>query len=78
MGFGGVTAGDVIEVTGIGTRFAEADCSSWEPEYTFSFPPARAKSCATPPTASVRFRRAGATTVFTRLPAAQTTMTPAS
>lgn len=28
-------------VLGAGTRFAEADCSSWEPEYTFSFPPAR-------------------------------------
>ena len=28
-------------VFGVGTRFAEADCSSWEPEYTFSFPPAR-------------------------------------
>jgi len=28
-------------VIGLGTRFAEADCSSWEPEYTFSFPPSR-------------------------------------
>jgi acetolactate synthase I/II/III large subunit len=28
-------------VFGLGTRFAEADCSSWEPEYTFSFPPSR-------------------------------------
>ncbi len=28
-------------VLGLGTRFAEADCSSWEPEYTFSFPPAK-------------------------------------
>ena len=28
-------------VFGAGTRFAEADCSSWEPEYTFSFPPSR-------------------------------------
>jgi acetolactate synthase-1/2/3 large subunit len=28
-------------VFGAGTRFAEADCSSWEPEYTFSFPPAK-------------------------------------
>ncbi len=28
-------------VIGLGTRFAEADCSSWEPEYTFSFPPAK-------------------------------------
>ncbi len=28
-------------VFGAGTRFAEADCSSWEPEYTFSFPPSK-------------------------------------
>jgi acetolactate synthase-1/2/3 large subunit len=28
-------------VFGLGTRFAEADCSSWESEYTFSFPPSR-------------------------------------
>lgn len=28
-------------VMGVGTRFAEADCSSWDPEFTFSFPPAR-------------------------------------
>jgi len=28
-------------VFGVGTRFAEADCSSWEPEYTFSFPPSK-------------------------------------
>ena len=28
-------------VFGAGTRFSEADCSSWEPEYTFSFPPTR-------------------------------------
>jgi len=28
-------------VLGLGTRFAEADCSSWEPEYTFSFPPTK-------------------------------------
>lgn len=28
-------------VFGLGTRFAEADCSSWESEYTFSFPPAK-------------------------------------
>jgi acetolactate synthase I/II/III large subunit len=28
-------------VLGLGTRFAEADCSSWEKEYTFSFPPAK-------------------------------------
>ena len=26
-------------VLGLGTRFAEADCSSWESEFTFSFPP---------------------------------------
>jgi acetolactate synthase-1/2/3 large subunit len=25
-------------ILGIGTRFAEADCSSWEPEYTFDIP----------------------------------------
>ncbi len=25
----------------MGTRFAEADCSSWENEYTFSIPPTR-------------------------------------
>ena len=28
-------------VFGAGTRFAEADCSSWEPEFTFSFPPTK-------------------------------------
>src|SRR5690606_28753607 len=28
-------------VLGLGTRFTEADCSSWENEYTFSFPPSR-------------------------------------
>lgn len=28
-------------VLGMGTRFSEADCSSWEPEYTFSFPPTK-------------------------------------
>jgi acetolactate synthase-1/2/3 large subunit len=28
-------------ILGLGTRFSEADCSSWEPEYTFSFPPTR-------------------------------------
>lgn len=28
-------------VLALGTRFSEADCSSWYPEYTFSFPPAR-------------------------------------
>jgi acetolactate synthase-1/2/3 large subunit len=26
---------------GVGTRFAEADCSSWEPEYTFNMPPTK-------------------------------------
>ena len=28
-------------VFGLGTSFKEADCSSWYPEYTFSFPPAK-------------------------------------
>jgi len=28
-------------VIGLGTRFAEADCSSWEKEFTFSFPPTK-------------------------------------
>lgn len=28
-------------VIGLGTSFKEADCSSWEKEYTFSFPPSR-------------------------------------
>lgn len=28
-------------IMGLGTRFAEADCSSWEKEYTFSFPPSK-------------------------------------
>lgn len=28
-------------VMGLGTRFAEADCSSWESDYTFSFPPSK-------------------------------------
>ena len=28
-------------ILGLGTRFAEADCSSWEPGYTFNFPPTR-------------------------------------
>jgi acetolactate synthase I/II/III large subunit len=32
-------AADVV--LGLGTRFAEADCSSWESEYTFSFPPSK-------------------------------------
>jgi acetolactate synthase-1/2/3 large subunit len=28
-------------ILGLGTRFSEADCSSWEPEYTFNIPPTR-------------------------------------
>jgi acetolactate synthase I/II/III large subunit len=28
-------------IMALGTRFAEADCSSWEREYTFNFPPTR-------------------------------------
>ncbi|MBU6483543.1 MAG: thiamine pyrophosphate-binding protein [Betaproteobacteria bacterium] len=28
-------------ILGLGTRFSEADCSSWEPEFTFSFPPTK-------------------------------------
>ena len=28
-------------ILALGTRFAEADCSSWESEYTFNFPPTR-------------------------------------
>jgi acetolactate synthase I/II/III large subunit len=28
-------------IFGVGTRFAEADCSSWEEEFTFSFPPTK-------------------------------------
>ena len=28
-------------VLALGTRFSEADCSSWEPEFTFNFPPTR-------------------------------------
>lgn len=28
-------------IFGVGTRFAEADCSSWEAEYTFSMPPSK-------------------------------------
>ncbi len=28
-------------IVGLGTRFSEADCSSWEPEYTFNIPPTR-------------------------------------
>jgi acetolactate synthase-1/2/3 large subunit len=28
-------------IVGLGTRFSEADCSSWESEYTFNFPPTK-------------------------------------
>ncbi len=28
-------------ILGLGTRFSEADCSSWEAEYTFNFPPTK-------------------------------------
>ncbi len=28
-------------IVGLGTRFAEADCSSWEDEFTFAIPPSR-------------------------------------
>jgi len=28
-------------VLGLGTKFSEADCSSWEAEYTFNFPPTK-------------------------------------
>jgi acetolactate synthase-1/2/3 large subunit len=28
-------------ILGLGTRFSEADCSSWEPEFTFNFPPTK-------------------------------------
>ena len=28
-------------ILGLGTRFSEADCSSWEPEYTFDIPPTK-------------------------------------
>ena len=28
-------------ILGLGTRFAEADCSSWEEAYTFNFPPTK-------------------------------------
>ncbi len=28
-------------VIGLGTRFSEADCSSWERDYTFNFPPSK-------------------------------------
>lgn len=32
---------DADYVFGLGTRFAEADSSSWEPAYTFNFPPTK-------------------------------------
>ncbi len=32
---------DADWILGVGTRFAEADCSSWDPEFTFSFPPSK-------------------------------------
>ena len=35
------TTRDADVILAIGTRFGEADCSSWNPEYTFSIPPAR-------------------------------------
>ena len=28
-------------ILALGTRFCEADCSSWDPDYTFNFPPTR-------------------------------------
>ncbi len=28
-------------ILGLGTRFSEADCSSWEPAFTFNFPPTK-------------------------------------
>ena len=28
-------------ILGLGTRFSEADCSSWEEDYTFNFPPTK-------------------------------------
>lgn len=28
-------------ILALGTRFSEADCSSWEPDFTFNFPPTR-------------------------------------
>jgi len=28
-------------IVGLGTRFSEADCSSWDPRFTFNFPPTR-------------------------------------
>lgn len=28
-------------IMGLGTRFSEADCSSWFPQYTFNFPPTK-------------------------------------
>ena len=32
---------DADWVLALGTRFSEADCSSWDPRYTFGFPPSR-------------------------------------
>ena len=32
---------DADYVIGLGTRFSEADCSSWDPRFTFNFPPTR-------------------------------------
>ncbi len=32
---------DADWILGLGTRFSEADCSSWENEYTFNFPPTK-------------------------------------
>jgi acetolactate synthase-1/2/3 large subunit len=32
---------DADYVLGLGTRFSEADCSSWDPRFTFNFPPTR-------------------------------------
>jgi acetolactate synthase-1/2/3 large subunit len=34
-------------ILGLGTRFSEADCSSWEEEYTFNIPPDRSSSTST-------------------------------
>jgi acetolactate synthase I/II/III large subunit len=35
------TAKDADVILAIGTRFGEADCSSWNPAYTFAIPPSR-------------------------------------
>lgn len=35
------TARDADVILAIGTRFGEADCSSWNPAYTFAIPPSR-------------------------------------